>query len=107
MAKMTVMEAPFPVQTHEGAVAQKMDAKSELRHAAPTCLLSEDTFYEKGCDIARCIAALATENKPEVVAALTREAHDKTQLGQAPFFWFANSRAARARVRSWRKRSST
>ena len=86
MAKMNVWKPMFPVRTHEGAVAQKMDAKSELRRTVLTCLLWEDTFYEKGNDIAKRIAALAAENKPEVVAALAREARGKMQLRHAPLF---------------------
>ena len=84
MAKMNVWKPMFPVRTHEGALAQKMDAKSELRRTVLTCLLWEDTFYEKGNDIAKRIAALAAENKPEVVAALAREARGKMQLRHAP-----------------------
>ena len=86
MAKMNVWKRLFPVRTHEGAVAQKVDAKSELRRTVLTSLLWEDTFYEKGSDIAKRMAALATENKPEVVSALAREARDKMQLRHAPLF---------------------
>ena len=86
MAKMNVWKRMFPVRTHEGAVAQKVDAKSELRRTVLTCLLWEATFYEKGNDIAKRIAALAAENKPEVVAALAREARTKMQLRHAPLF---------------------
>ena len=86
MAKMNVWKRMFPVRTHEGAVAQKVDAKSALRRTVLTCLLWEDTFYEKGNDIATRIAALAAENKPEVVAALAREARGETQLRHAPLF---------------------
>ena len=86
MAKMNVWKRMFPVRTHEGAVAQKVDAKSELRRTVLTCLLWEDTFYEKGSDIAQRIAALAAENKPEVVAALAREARNSMQLRHAPLF---------------------
>lgn len=86
MAKMNVWKRMFPVRTHEGAVAQRVDAKSELRRAVLTCLLWEDTFYEKGSDIAKHIAALAAESKPEVVAALARETRGKMQLRHAPLF---------------------
>ena len=86
MAKMNVWKRMFPVRTHEGAVAQKVDAKSELRRTVLTCLLWEATFYEKGNDIAKRIAALAAENKPEVLAALAREARTKMQLRHAPLF---------------------
>src|SRR5215469_15637799 len=86
MAKMNVWKRLCPVRTHEGAVAQKVDAKSELRRTVLTCLLWEDTFYEKGNHIAKRLAALAAENKPEVVAALAREARDEMQLRHAPLF---------------------
>ena len=86
MAKMNVWKRMFPVRTHEGAVAQKVDAKSELRRTVLTCLLWEATFYEKGNDIAKRIAELAAENKPEVLAALAREARTKMQLRHAPLF---------------------
>jgi TROVE domain-containing protein len=86
MAKMNVWKRMFPVRTHEGAVAQKVSAKLDLRRTVLTCLLWEDTFYEKGSDITQRIAALAAENKPEVVAALAHEAREKMQLRHAPLF---------------------
>jgi 60 kDa SS-A/Ro ribonucleoprotein len=86
MAKLNIWKRLFPVFTHEGAVAQKVDAKTELRRTILTCMLWEDTFYEKGSNIAQRIAALSAENKPETVAALAREARDNMQLRHAPLF---------------------
>jgi len=86
MAKMNVWKRMFPARTHEGAVAQRVSAKLDLRRTVLTCLLWEDTFYEKGSDIAQRIAALAAESKSEVVAALAREAREKMQLRHAPLF---------------------
>ena len=86
MAKINVWKRMFLVRTHEGAVAQKVDAKRELRRTVMTCLLWEDTFYEKGSDIAERIANLVTENKPEDVAALACEAREAMQLRHAPLF---------------------
>lgn len=86
MAKMNVWKRMFPVRTHEGAVAQKVDAKRELRRSVLTCLLWEDTFYEKGNDIAKRIAELVAKDKPEDVAALACEAREKMQLRHAPLF---------------------
>jgi 60 kDa SS-A/Ro ribonucleoprotein len=86
MVKMNVWKRMFPVRTHEGAVAQKVDAKRELRRTVMTCLLWEDTFYEKGNYIAKRIAELVAQNKPEVVAAVAREARDAMQLRHAPLF---------------------
>jgi 60 kDa SS-A/Ro ribonucleoprotein len=86
MAKMNVWKRMFPVRTHEGAVAQKVSPKLELRRTVLTCLLWEDTFYEKGSGIAACVAELVRENRPEDVAALAREARDKMQLRHVPLF---------------------
>ena len=86
MAKMNVWKRLFPVRTHEGAVAQRVDAKTELRRTVLTCLLWEDTFYEKGSDIAKRIAELVAQSTPADVAALAREARDKMQLRHAPLF---------------------
>src|SRR5215470_4014170 len=86
MAKVNVWRKMFPVRTHEGAVAQKIDAKRELRRTVLTCLLWEDTFYEKGNDIAKRIVELVARNKAEDVAALAREARDKMELRHVPLF---------------------
>jgi 60 kDa SS-A/Ro ribonucleoprotein len=86
MAKMNVWKRMFPVRTHEGAVAQKVSPKPELRRTVQTCLLWEDTFYEKGSVIATRIAELVRQSKPEDVAALAREARDKMQLRHVPLF---------------------
>ena len=94
MAKLNVWKRLFPggirasshANTHEGAVAQKVNPRLELRRTVLTCLLWEDTFYEKGSKIAECIADLVTKNKAEDVAALAREARDKMQLRHVPLF---------------------
>jgi 60 kDa SS-A/Ro ribonucleoprotein len=86
MTKMNVWKRMFAAKTHEGAVAQRVDPRRELRRTVLTCLLWEDTFYEKGNDIAKRIAELVARNKPEDVAALAREARDTMQLRHVPLF---------------------
>jgi 60 kDa SS-A/Ro ribonucleoprotein len=86
MTKLNVWKRMFPERTHEGAVAQKVNAKAELRRSVLTCLLWEDTFYEKGNAIATRIAELVKRNEPEDVAALAREARDEMQLRHVPLF---------------------
>jgi 60 kDa SS-A/Ro ribonucleoprotein len=86
MAKLNVWKRVFSTKTHEGAVAQKIGAKAELRRTVLTCLLWEDTFYEKGNAIGARIAELVKQNKPEDVAALAREARDEMQLRHVPLF---------------------
>lgn len=86
MAKMNVWKRMFAERTHEGAMAQRVSPKAELRRTVLTCLLWEDTFYEKGNDIAQRIASLARANKPEDVAALAVEARSEMQLRHVPLF---------------------
>jgi 60 kDa SS-A/Ro ribonucleoprotein len=86
MAKMNVWKRMFSVRTHEGAVAQRVDAQRELRRSVLTCLLWEDTFYEKGNDVTSRIAELVTHNKAEDVAALAREVREQMQLRHVPLF---------------------
>jgi len=84
MAKMNVWKRMFPVRTHEGAMAQRVDVRRELRRTVLTCLLWEDTVYETGNDIAVRIAELVTRNEAEDVAALAREARNQMQLRHLP-----------------------
>src|SRR5690242_14372836 len=94
MAKLNVWKRLFPsgtrasthVNTHEGATAQKVNPRLELRRTVLTCLLWEDTFYEKGSKITERVADLVTKNKAEDVAALAVEAREKMQLRHVPLF---------------------
>ena len=90
MAKRNVWKRRFPdgtrAKTHEGAVGQKVGPWRELRRSVLTCLLWEDTFYEKGSKVAERIGELVSKNRPEAVAALAREARDKMQLRHVPLF---------------------
>jgi 60 kDa SS-A/Ro ribonucleoprotein len=81
---MNVCRRMFAARTHEGAVAQHVDAKRELRRTVLTCLLWEGTFYEKGNDIARRIAELVAKNRPEDVTALACDGREAMQLRHAP-----------------------
>jgi 60 kDa SS-A/Ro ribonucleoprotein len=87
--KVNVWKRMFPgvkARTHEGAVAQRVDTKTELRRSVLTCLLWEDAFYEKGSEIAERIARLVAQSEPAEVAALACEARDAMQLRHAPLF---------------------
>src|SRR5271170_640249 len=86
MTKLNVWKGMFPAKTHEGAGAQKVGAKAELRRSVLTCLLWEDTFYEKRNTIAARLAELVQQNKPEDVTTLAREARDQMQLRHVPLF---------------------
>ncbi|MGA2419225.1 MAG: TROVE domain-containing protein [Candidatus Acidiferrum sp.] len=86
MAKMNVWKRMFPVRTHEGAVAQRVGAKAELRRMVLTCLLWEDTFYEKGSGTAERMAELVRANTMADAAALAVEARTAMQLRHVPLF---------------------
>jgi hypothetical protein len=89
MTKMNVWKRMFPgavARTHEAPVAQRVDAKAELRRSVLTCLLWEDAFYEKGSAIAKRIAELVAKTEPADVAVLACEARDAMQLRHAPLF---------------------
>src|SRR5215475_11112139 len=86
MVKLNVWKRMFPARTHEGAVAQHVDPRRELRRSVLNCLLWEDAFYEKGSDIAERIAELVARNRQEDVAALACEARDGMHLRHVPLF---------------------
>ncbi len=89
MVKMNVWKRMFAsagARTHEGAKAQRVDTKTELRRSVLTCLLWEDAFYEKGSAIAERIASLVAKSEPADVAALACETRDAMQLRHAPLF---------------------
>ncbi len=85
---MKLNTAPiFPhIFTREGGQATSTDALGNLRRSVLTCLLWEDSFYDKAADIAQRIADLIPQVKPEQVAALAREARDRMNLRHVPLF---------------------
>ncbi len=83
----TNVRTPYaPVRTHEGAAANRINSYLELRRTVLTCLLFEDTFYEKGSDIAARIAELVKQTDPVKVADLAIEARDRLYLRHVPLF---------------------
>lgn len=74
------------VVTHEGTPAPRLTPIKSLRRAVLTSLLWEDSFYESGSEIGATIAALVTQCKPEIVAALAVEAREQMYLRHVPLF---------------------
>jgi len=81
---MKVNVARSPIHTHEGAVAQHINAEQQLRRSVMACLLWEDEFYESGEEIAKRIAGLIAQVDPEKVAAIAIEARGKMKLRHVP-----------------------
>jgi hypothetical protein len=61
-------------------------AASELERAVATCLLFENSFYEKGSATAARIAELCTQVQPETLAALAVRARFDFKLRHVPLF---------------------
>lgn len=77
-------QARSRVRTHEGGTAVAVSPLQALRRSVLTCLLWEDSFYEKGNATAERIVTLVTQCKPDDIAALAVEARDRFQLRHVP-----------------------
>ncbi len=75
-----------PIFTHEGGRATPASKLQELRRSVLTCMLWENSFYEKGSAVAERIEALVPEVPAQAVAALAVEARDKMGLRHVPLF---------------------
>jgi len=73
-------------KTAEGAPAARITPYKELRRLVLTCMLWEDSAYQKGSDIAAQIAQLCKTVDPYQIAALAREARDKMKLRHIPLY---------------------
>lgn len=79
----TNVAAPRP-QTHEGALAKRIDAEAQLRRSVCSCLLWEREFYEDGMDIASRIREYARQVPVETLAALCVEVRSSYHLRHVP-----------------------
>lgn len=74
-------------QTHEGGRADAhQNPASELERAVATCLLWENTFYEKGEGVADRIASLCAQVPAETIAELAVKACNDYKLRHVPLF---------------------
>src|SRR4051812_43986227 len=87
--KLNTAEKPAPIFTHEGGRATRTDALHQLRRSVLTCMLWENSFYEKGSEVAERIAALVPQLPPQQVAELACEARDRMNLRHVPLFLIA------------------
>lgn len=72
--------------THEGGKAVAQKPLDELTRAVVTCMLWENTFYERGSDIANRIRELCTKVRPDEIATLARAARETFKLRHVPLF---------------------
>lgn len=72
--------------THQGAVAAKLPAYTQLRRAVLATLLWEDSFYESGVSITQRISDLVKQVPLNKVLALANEARTKYRMRHAPLW---------------------
>lgn len=83
-------------RTHEGAPAMAhQPAELELLRAVGSCLLFENTFYEKGSDIAARIAVLSQKVKADFLPQLAVHARSRLNLRHVAL-WLAVQNLRRA-----------
>ena len=88
MTRTNTLPRAAKLKTHEGGTAVLQRPKEDLLRAVSTCLLFEDTFYEKGSDLAQRIAELVKQNTPERVAEVAKIARNDLHLRHVPL-WLA------------------
>lgn len=74
------------ILTHEGAAAVKDSPERELTRAVSACLLFEDTFYEKGSDLAKRIDDLCSKVDVPFVLRLAWKARTELHLRHVPLY---------------------
>lgn len=83
---MKTNKKPVTLYTHEGGKASPQTALQELTCTVSTCLLFENTFYERGSSIAKRIEELCSEVKTQEVADLAVKARTDLKLRHVPLF---------------------
>lgn len=76
-------------KTFEGGRARTPKASEQLERQVATCMLFEDTFYQKGNEIAEDIRRLAGRVPVRDVAALAIKARNDFKLRHVPLFLLA------------------
>lgn len=97
MAKLNTPATARPkAYTHEGAPATIPGASAQLLRQVATCMLWEDTFYEKGSEIADGIAASAATVPVGELARVAVMAREDFKLRHVPLFLLAQLNKRRA-----------
>src|SRR3990167_7328325 len=84
--KTNAASAKPKLTTYEGGTAVVQRPLLELERAVATCLLWENTFYEKGNEIGERIADLCNQIKAEDIAALAKKARTDLKLRHVPLW---------------------
>lgn len=85
MAKVNIRPSR-KTKTYEGGRAIVTSPEKELTRLVMTCMLFEDTFYEKGSDVAKRAKELCTKVSPEFLAELAIKARNDMHLRSIPLY---------------------
>lgn len=77
------------VKTHEGGPARIPKPEAQLERQVASCMLFENTFYEKGSQIAAGIEATCEKVPVEVIANTAIKARNAFKLRHVPLFLLA------------------
>jgi len=86
MARTNLKVSHPPIHTHEGALAVRVNALSQLRRLTLATMLFEDQFYVDGVEISKAILEAAKSVSPENVAKLAIECREDQKLRHMPLF---------------------
>lgn len=84
--KTNVPKREVNAATYEGGPAVKESAEKELVRATACCMLFEDSFYEKGNDLADRISKLCEKVSIKFICELAVKAREDYRLRHAPLF---------------------
>lgn len=86
-------------RTHEGGMARTPAPAHQLMRQVATCMLFEDTFYEKGSKIADSIADTCKRVPVETIAEVAVKAREDFKLRHVPLFLVAQLDLRRAEAK--------
>lgn len=84
--RINVQEERPTLFTHEGGKAVQLRPIDELKRLSAVCLMWEDTFYEKGSDIAKNLRELVLQCDPEAVLEVIQAVRRDFKLRHVPLF---------------------
>lgn len=86
MARTNVAVTAETIRTHEGAVAQRINADLQLRRLTLATMLFEDQFYVDGKTIADAIQEATKHVSTDTLSALAFECRTQQKLRHMPLF---------------------
>ncbi len=86
MARSNKKVVDTAVRTHEGARAERSSAEQQLMRTVMSCMLFEDTFYEKGNTVANRLAKEIAAVSGSFASQVAFEARKEANLRHVPLY---------------------